>query len=249
MTPFLSPFSLWRHMAEAQSQSTAIQLGCPARVTTHVPPMMTNVSPAVQAIHQAFHLLRQDLSPKRVYHSLWHTMEDVLPGCAQLAQYAGVSEKDGVLLEVAAAFHDVGFIEGDANHEMTGVGIVAQMLPQYGFQERDIERVMGMILATRLPQSPRNLLEEILADADLDVLGRADFLSRNAALRQEWINFGRETPAEQWYEGQLAFLRSHSYFTPAARMLRNDGKKKNIALLEDKLREVQLASSFVNDAP
>ena len=73
-------------------------------------------------------------------------------------------------------------------------------------------------------------------DADLDALGRTDFLSRNEALRQEWMNYGRETPLDQWYEGQLAFLKNHNYFTPAARMLRNEMKKKNIAILEEKLR-------------
>ena len=34
-----------------------------------------------------------------------------------------------------------------------------------------------MIMATRLPQSPHGLLQEILADADLDVLGSAVFSS------------------------------------------------------------------------
>ncbi|GAB4579313.1 MAG: hypothetical protein Fur0022_20510 [Anaerolineales bacterium] len=201
--------------------------------------MNAQISPSMQAIYDTFNLLRKDLSPKLVYHNLWHTTDEVLPGCAQLAQYTGVSEEDWGLLEVAAAFHDIGFIESYTNHEIVGARIAVQRLPQYGFGDREIERVMGMILATRLPQSPRNLLEEILADADLDVLGRPDFLTRNAALRQEWANFGREPPLEQWYEGQLAFLRSHNYFTPAARMLRNERKKKNITLLEDKLREIQ----------
>lgn len=204
----------------------------------------------MQAIYYAFNLLRTELSPKLVYHNIWHTTDEVLPGCAQIAQYTGISEEDWGLLEVAAAFHDVGYAETYANHEIAGARIVAQVLPQYGFGDRDIERVMGMIFATRVPQSPRNLLEEILADADLDVLGRADFISRNVALRQEWINFGRETPLEQWYEGQLAFLRNHSYFTPTARMLRNEQKKKNITLLEEKLREIQRsAPTLVENAP
>jgi uncharacterized protein len=201
--------------------------------------MNAHIPPSMQAIYDGFNLLRRDLSPKLVYHNLRHTTDEVLPSCAQLAQDAGVSEEDWALLEVAAAFHDIGFIESYTNHEIVGARIAAQMLPLYGFRDREIERVMGMILATRLPQSPRNLLEEILADADLDILGRADFLTRNVALRQEWANFGRETPLEQWVEGQLAFLRSHNYFTPAARLLRNEHKKKNMAFLESKLREIQ----------
>lgn len=197
---------------------------------------MTNHPNYLQAINFALDRLRGELSPKLSYHSAWHTTDDVLPGSARIAQHSGVSEDDLRLLEVAAAFHDVGFTEEYANHEIIGARIVAQVLPNYGFSERQIERIMGMIIATRLPQSPRNLLEEILADADLDVLGRGDFLPRNEALRQEWTNFGRETQLEPWYEGQLAFLKSHNYFTPAARMLRNEMKKKNITIMEEKLR-------------
>ncbi|GAB4581787.1 MAG: hypothetical protein Fur0022_45370 [Anaerolineales bacterium] len=195
------------------------------------------MSPQYQpAIQFALKRLQSELSPKLTYHNAWHTIHDILPGSARLAQHTGVSEDDLRLLEVAAAFHDLGFTEGYANHEMIGARIVAQILPNYDFSVRQIECIMGMIIATRLPQAPRNLLEEILADSDLDVLGREDFFARNEALRQEWMNYGRETPLEQWYEGQLAFLRSHTYFTPAARMLRNEMKKKNIAAIEEKLR-------------
>ena len=191
------------------------------------------------AIAYALARLEKELPPKLTYHNLWHTQEDVLPASVQLARHVGVSEADIRLLTVAAAFHDIGFTENPANHEMVGARIVVQILPEYGFSSLEIEAIMGMIIATRLPQSPRNLLEEIMADADLDVLGRRDFLSRNASLRQEWANFGQEIALKPWYEGQLAFLRSHTYFTAVAHMLRNDLKKENIALLEQKLQALK----------
>jgi uncharacterized protein len=191
------------------------------------------------AIVYALARLEKELSPKLTYHNLWHTQEDVTPASVQIARHVGVSEADLRLLTVAAAFHDIGFTENPANHEMVGARIVAQILPEYGFSSSEIEAVMGMIIATRLPQSPRNLLEEIMADADLDVLGRRDFLSRNACLRQEWANFSQEIAIKPWYEGQLAFLRNHTYFTAVAQMLRNDLKKENIALLEKKLQALK----------
>lgn len=199
---------------------------------------MSNPPNYNQAIAYALERLENELSPKLTYHSLWHTKEEVLPACTRLANHVGLSEEDIRLLEVAAAFHDIGYTESYANHELTGVRIVAQTLPNFGFCSEDIERVIGMIIATRLPQSPRNLLEEILADADLDSLGRTDFFVRSEALRQEWANFGRETALAQWTENQLAFLNSHAYCTPAARMLRNEYKKRNIALLEERLNSL-----------
>ncbi len=138
-----------------------------------------------QAIAYAFNRLRNELSPKLTYHNFWHTREDVLPGCQRLAHQIGVSEAEMNLLEVSVAFHDLGFVEDYVNHELIGARIAAQTLPNFGFSEREITAVMGMIMATRLPQTPRNLLEEIMADADLGVLGRNDFFERNASLREE----------------------------------------------------------------
>lgn len=189
-----------------------------------------------QAIAYAFSRLQGELSPKLTYHNFWHTKEDVLPGCQRIADLLGIAEEERTLLEVSAAFHDIGFVKSRKDHELIGVKITAQILPTFGFTEREIALVSRMILATRLPQSPQNLLEEILADADLDVLGRPDFLARNACLRQELANYGNESDMKQWYEAQLLFLEKHNYFTPAAKMLRDTGKQQNIATIKEKLQ-------------
>jgi uncharacterized protein len=189
-----------------------------------------------QAIAYAFSRLQSELSPKLTYHNFWHTNKDVLPGCQRLANLMGIAGEDRVLLEVSAAFHDIGFVKSNQSHELIGTKIAAQVLPTFGFSEREIALVTRMILATRLPQSPQNLLEEILADADLDVLGRPDYLARNACLRQELANYGNESDNKQWYEAQLLFLDKHNYFTPAAKVLRDTGKQQNIAAIKEKLQ-------------
>ena len=194
---------------------------------------MENKPDYAQAIAYSLDRLREELSPKLTYHNLWHTQEDVMPGCTRIAQIIGVDEREMRLLETAAAFHDIGYTETTINHEIAGVRIAAQVLPGFGFAPRDIDLIIGMIMATRLPQSPRTRLEEILADADLDVFGRKDYFSRNDALRQEWANLGQEIAAEPWLEGQLAFISSHEYFTPAAKMLRDEMKERHIRMLQE----------------
>lgn len=194
------------------------------------------LSKHTQAITYAFGRLQSELSPKLTYHNFWHTKDDVLPGCQRLAGLMNISEEDRILLEVSAAYHDIGFIKSSQDHELIGVNIAAEILPTFGFTEREVASISKMILATRLPQSPQNVLGEILADADLDVLGRPDFFARNACLRQEWANFGKESDAKKWYEDQLIFLEKHVYFTPAAKLLRDTGKLQNIAMINEKLQ-------------
>ena len=154
----------------------------------------------------------------------------------RLAQLSNLAEPDLHLLEVAAAFHDLGQIVTFLGHEQLGTEMMSEVLPQYGFSAGDIERVTGMILATRLPQSPQNEEQALLADADLDSLGREDFLATSKALWQEQAARGLIIPWQAWLESQLRFLQSHRYFTVAAQALRQDGKLKNIELLERLIR-------------
>jgi uncharacterized protein len=87
-----------------------------------------------------------------------------------------------------------------------------------------------------LPQTPYNLLEEIMADADLDVLGREDYFVRNELLRREIAAYGRTVSDEEWRLEQIEFLKGHVYFTDAAKKLRQPGKERNIAEVERQLR-------------
>jgi len=176
--------------------------------------------------------LSTELAPQYVYHSLHHTLDDVAPAAERLAALSGIEGEDLLLLMTAAYFHDIGFVVNRANHEVIGADIARTVLPGMGYQPAQIDAICGMIMATRLPQSPRTILEKILADADLDLLGRADFFERNAALRAELAAFGAAPNDYEWHLSQLQFARHHDYQTPAALALRQAGKEANIAALE-----------------
>jgi uncharacterized protein len=181
----------------------------------------------VGARDYALRRLAEELSPKLYYHSLWHTQSEVLPSAELLAELSGIEGEDLVLLRTAALYHDIGFVHQRVEHEQAGAAIAAEVLPNFGYSVLQVKRVCGMIMATRLPQSPTNLLEQLLADSDLDSLGRDDFMPRNHALREEWAAFGTFFTDEQWYSSQLRFLESHHYWSEAALKLRTDGKEYN----------------------
>lgn len=188
------------------------------------------------AIAYALRRLRKELPQKLTYHDLWHTQHDVLPAVARMGAINDVSHEEIRLLEVGAAFHDIGFLQAYEGHEEAGVQIATAVLPAMGFGPLHLDCVASLIRATRLPQTPHNLLEEIMVDADLDVLGRDDFFDRNELLRKELASIGRPFTWQQWQLEQLRFLRQHTYFTPVARALRNEGKRRHIAIIEEWLR-------------
>ena len=185
-----------------------------------------------QAKEYVLQRLEAELSPKLVYHGIFHTREDVVPAVERLAGMEGVQGDSLSLVCTAAWFHDLGFIEGPQNHELTSAHITMQVLPGFGYSDEQVEIVQHAILATALPQSPQNLLEQILVDADLDVLGRDDFMLLNGNLRRELSLYGREFRDREWYTSQIEFIESHTYFTASARKLRDAGQLKNIGELK-----------------
>lgn len=194
----------------------------------------------------ALQRLQSELSPRLIYHSLEHTRDDVVPATERLARLEGVTGEDLLLLLTAANYHDLGFIqviEGDKStyqrrteHEAASIHLAKEVLPGFGYTSADLQVIEGMILATRLPQTPQTLWEAILADADLDSLGREDYWPTSFALRQELAAFGVGFSDEVWFQSQLHFLQGHSYFTATARHLRDAQKQRNIAALQERLR-------------
>lgn len=176
----------------------------------------------------ALSCLEHDLPDHLLYHSLVHTRDDVVPAVESIAEKEGVTGEALMILLTAAYFHDIGFTEGPTDHEEVGVRIALEVLPRFGYSPEQVETISGIIMATKLPQGPRTRLEEILADADLDVLGRDDFLTRNRLLRDELAALGKPTTDEAWYSGQLRLLKTHRYFTEAARSLRGMKKQENL---------------------
>lgn len=199
----------------------------------------------VRAQQYALERLHHELASELTYHSIWHTRDDVVPAAERLALQSGVAGDDLVLLGTAAYYHDIGFIERRHEHEVVGVRIAATMLPEYGYTQTDIEVISAIIMSTRLPQSPVTLLDQLLADADLDVLGRSDFLQRNQALRTELAAYGTDVSDAVWYRGQIQFLSQHRYWTAAANQLRGPGKQQNLMVLHELLAETSSKSKGV----
>ncbi|HLG34508.1 MAG TPA: HD domain-containing protein [Bacteroidia bacterium] len=167
------------------------------------------------------------------YHSVGHVL-DVLAAAEMIGEREKVSGKEMELLRVAVLFHDSGFMVNPKNHEQIGCDLAKENLPRFGYSEKEIETICGMILATCYPQKPNNLLEEIICDADLDYLGRDDFFSIGNNLMKEMNLNGSIKDEKDWNKLQESFLSSHHYFTLTSNELRSEKKKAHL----EKIREM-----------
>ncbi len=177
-------------------------------------------------------LLGSDLSKDFIYHDLEHTL-DVYQSASRFGQMAGLSEHELLLLQTAALYHDVGLIYAIDDHEDKGIEIINSVLPEFGYSKEEIDIIAQMIIATKLPQSPKNKLDELLCDADLDYLGRDDFFMTGSKLHLEWQRMKiMDVPFDEWISIQKSFLKSHGYFSSIAQEIRNGGKEANLRQLE-----------------
>ncbi|MBI1307963.1 MAG: phosphohydrolase [Bacteroidetes bacterium] len=156
--------------------------------------------------------LKKGLSDELTYHGYHHVM-DVMEAARKIGSHENLSENEWELLNSAIVLHDSGFLYGYTEHEERGCLIAAEILPEYNYSDEDIAIIQGMIRATKIPQQPKNLLEQIIADADLEYLGTDRFDQISETLFQEWQNKNIMSDRDIYNRTQVKFISAHHYFT------------------------------------
>ncbi|MES1198246.1 MAG: Pycsar system effector family protein [Chitinophagaceae bacterium] len=167
------------------------------------------------------------------FHTLQHTQE-VAAACEKMANYYQLPDEDRFALLIAAWFHDTGYSGGQAkNHEDLSIELALKFLADHNLGHPIIDKVTGCINATRLPQNPVHLIEQIMCDADLFHLGTEDFKEKNRLLREELNDFGGlSISKKEWRNQNVGFLENHKYFTSYA--IQNLQPLKEVYLAEIK---------------
>jgi predicted metal-dependent HD superfamily phosphohydrolase len=175
------------------------------------------------------------VDPAFVYHNLDHTKE-VVEAADLMASRLNLPEEDKPALLLAAWFHDTGYSAGQPKrHEEVSRDIAADFLQSRGIDQLTIDKVSNAIMATKWPQSPTNLLEQILCDADLSHLGMSIFPEKNKLLRQELnLLFDNKLSKKEWRQKNIFFLQQHRYFTEYGKTVLEPVKLQHLQTLIQK---------------
>jgi adenylate cyclase len=171
--------------------------------------------------------LENELPEYLHYHNLKHTI-DVVIQVELIGKGEGIDEEELLLLKTAALFHDTGQIWGSKDHEDKGCDLAREYLPEWGYDQQQIDDICTIIMATKLPPTPETKLEKIICDSDLDYLGRSDFIPVSATLFKELAAQNIITDENEWNKLQVKFISGHQYFTETANGLREVNKQKQI---------------------
>lgn len=182
----------------------------------------------------------QQKSPDiHIYHSLKHTSE-VVNAVQEIGKALNVSEEELELLTIAAWFHDIGYVECCDGHEKLSAELAADYLKKQGYPESGISKISSLILATKIPQNPKNLLEEIICDADLHHLGVVDFAEKGDMLRREIEQQTNKKFSDvEWLKNNVKFFNQQNFFTTYAKEKFEVQKNINLNKIKKMLKKAE----------
>lgn len=190
--------------------------------------ILSKVEQHVKGLFEANH------NPTLLYHNLEHT-EKVVARCTEIAgQYALTPQEKFILLS-AAWFHDTGHLfDAGCGHEAKSVGIMRKFFELHSIDNTITEQAAACILATAMPQKPTTLLEKIICDADVYNLGTEEFKQTDPLVKAE-VEQTLKTRCPNWDRTTLQFLKKHHFFTDYCNRKLEEGKAKNINLVENRI--------------
>ncbi len=172
------------------------------------------------------------------YHQYDHALS-VMERAIYLWSVEGCSSDEIEMLAIAALFHDTGFVIQYDENEPIWAKIAQNYLRTVLYKEEKIKIIEDIILATIPPREPKNLLEKIIKDADMDNLGRDDFFDIAEKLKKE-----RETIKQikirdpDWHHAALDVIQDHKFYTSTQIQERNQKLQENVEELKKQLGEI-----------
>lgn len=174
------------------------------------------------------------------YHQFDHSLE-VMERCIELAKQEKLNNSETEILAIAGLFHDTWFIIQYDDNEPIWAKIAHNYLKSILYPDDKIKIIEELIMAT-IPdyKKPKNILEKIIKDADLDNLWRDDFLHKTNDLKNEIESIKNiKLKYPEWYHASLDFIKKYEYYTNTQKNQRETKKIENTMKLKKMLEELE----------
>ena len=185
--------------------------------------------------------LISEVEKQLIFHKFEHNLE-VASRAVYLWEKEWLKEEDLELLAISWIFHDSGFSVKYNSNEEVWAEIAEKFLKEFWYPKEKIEIIKNIIIATKINIEPKNILEKIIKDADLDNLWRDDFLNKSDEIKKEIEN---NTNYQNWdnikldkkvfLKSTLCLIKNHKFYTETAINERQKNKLNNIKILEKKV--------------
>ncbi|HRE42130.1 MAG TPA: DUF5706 domain-containing protein [Ignavibacteria bacterium] len=199
--------------------------------------MNLNSDITASANQYVFNLFRDKLSSDYIYHNYLHTTK-VTEAAQKIGKKSGLNETELELITLASLFHDTGYIVNKIGHEEKSAEFAEEFLTSKNYPTEKIKKVKELILATAISVVPKNLMEEVIRDADLSHLGNKDYKEFNELLRIELEKTTGEKISEiDWLNKNNDFFSKHKFYTLYAKSEFDEIKTDNYLKIQKKIKK------------
>ncbi len=189
-------------------------------------------------------LMQTKLPDQYVYHNLQHTL-DVVSATQEIAGNSGLTDQQLEVVLTAAFLHDIGYTKNCVAHEDHSIVLSREFLEKAGADSSYIEEVIACIEATKMPQNPKSLPEQVLCDADLYHLSSNSYFEKAELLRTEFSSIEKDQITEsEWLDMSTVFIDNHEYFTDYGKNMLAPRKAKNLKKIKKRLKTLNQDVSY-----
>jgi predicted metal-dependent HD superfamily phosphohydrolase len=193
--------------------------------------------------------LKKAKDPDRRYHNAEHTRL-ASRYTDMLARHYKLNDSDHTVVMTASWFHDMGYLTESEDPEQASAKLADSFLIKSNMDTAMIEAVKSCILATKNPQSPANLIEQIVCDGQLFYMGTEHFFEDNKLLRKEWMLLNKRRISKiEWNKSTALFMAQHTYCTDYGQSELNRIKAQNLDDLMRDINQDQAEIANVGSAP
>ena len=198
----------------------------------------------IDLVQEAEEFVKQLLADKLPENIKFHNLEHakyVSENAALIGSNCGLNADEINLVKLSAWFHDIAYMDNPQNHEEKSAEIAAGFLSSKGVEDKIIEQVKNCILATKIPQQPKDILSKVVCDADMAHLAEDNYFERIEKMREEWESTQeRKISKRKFHKISEKFFQQHEYFTDFAKKEFQAKKEKNLQLIQKEIYTMEL---------
>jgi HD superfamily phosphodiesterase len=167
------------------------------------------------------------------FHNVQHTI-DVVEAADIICKNSTINKDQYELIMLSAWFHDTGYTKTYKGHEKASCEIAEAFLTSIDYPKDKITIIKENILSTDYNVPPKNILENILNDADLFHLSTSKFIEKSNNLKKELIKYhiNGDFNDDEWMAMNLHFIKKHHYRTKYGQEVLEIGRAKNTKSLK-----------------
>ncbi len=166
-----------------------------------------------------FSKLEAELHKDLLFHSLEYARH-LYEYSGLLTKAANLDLEDELIIKTSVLLLNVGYTGGYENQENRSAEYARLVLQEFNYSEKQITQISNLILSTKWPPEPKNLLEMVLYDVKMEFVGRADYLRLYKLLFLEQNQYLKSVDVLEFKRTQLEIVRNYIFYTDSARRLR-----------------------------